>query len=132
LQTTRGIYSGSEHYGIRSVADKKYRYIVNLTPEAIFKNSQTNGARSPLFGIWKKKAKTDPFAKWLTHKYQHRPPIELYDIENDKYCMNNIAGVPENQKIIERLDKVLKEWMDSCGDKGQETEMDARMHQVQH
>jgi uncharacterized sulfatase len=46
--------------------------------------------------------------------------------------MNNIAGVPENQKIIERLDKVLKEWMDSCGDKGQETEMDARMHQVQH
>lgn len=37
LQTTRGIVAGSEYYGIRSVADKKYRYILNLTPEQHFR-----------------------------------------------------------------------------------------------
>ena len=38
LQTTRGINAGSPYYGIRSVYDGRYRYIVNLTPEATFQN----------------------------------------------------------------------------------------------
>jgi N-sulfoglucosamine sulfohydrolase len=41
LQTTRGINNGSEHYGIRSVVSDQYRYILNLTPEAAFKNNIT-------------------------------------------------------------------------------------------
>nr|MBD3621795.1 sulfatase [Sunxiuqinia sp.] len=126
LQTTRGIYSGSDYYGIRSVADKKYRYIVNLTPEATFKNTESAGR---LFKIWQEKSKTDPKAKWLTERYQHRPAVELYDVENDKYCMNNIAENPENKVIIERMDQALKEWMAMCGDQGQETEMKALEHQ---
>lgn len=126
LQTTRGIYSGSDYYGIRSVADKKYRYIVNLTPEVPFMNTETN---SPLFKRWKEKAETDKNAKLITEKYQHRPGIELYDLENDKYCIRNIADKPENKAIVERMDKVLKEWMASCGDLGQETEMKATEHQ---
>lgn len=125
LQTTRGIYSGSEYYGIRSVADKKYRYIVNLTPEAIFQNTESNG---PLFERWSEIAKTDSKAKWITTKYQHRPAVELYDLEMDKYCVNNIAELPESKPIIERMDKVLKEWMEACGDKGQATEMEALEH----
>mgnify|MGYP003835776605 CR=1 FL=1 len=126
LQTTRGIYSGSEHYGIRSVADKKYRYIVNLTPEATFQNTESAGR---LFKIWKEKATTDPNARWLTHRYQHRPAIELYDLENDQYCINNLAGKPESKVIIERMDKALREWMEYCSDEGQETEMKAKEHQ---
>ena len=126
LQTTRGIYSGSDHYGIRSVADKKYRYIVNLTPEATFQNTESKG---PLFKKWIERAKTDANANWITNKYQHRPAVELYDLENDKYCMKNIADKPENKSIVERMDKVLREWMVSCGDKGQETEMEALKHQ---
>lgn len=129
LQTTRGIFSGSDYYGIRAVADKKYRYIVNLTPEIKFQNTETE---SKLFQRWKEVAEIDPFAAWITDKYQHRPAIELYDIENDKYCMENIAGLPENIHIIERLDKVLKQWMETCGDEGQPTEMKATEHQFRN
>lgn len=129
LHTTRGIYSGSKYYGIRAVADKKYRYIVNLTPDMIFQNTETQGK---LFKRWKEVAENDPFAAWVTHRYQHRPAIELYDIENDRYCMKNIAGLPENAPIIERLDKVLKEWMEACGDEGQPTEMKATEHQFRN
>jgi uncharacterized sulfatase len=128
LQTTRGIYSGSEYYGIRSVADKKYRYIVNLTPEATFQNTETQGR---LFRQWQKRAETDTLARWITDRYQHRPAAELYDLEKDPYCMNNIAGKPEYQPVIDRMDKVLKAWMDSCGDHGQVTEMEAKEHQYQ-
>lgn len=125
LQTTRGIINGSDYFGIRSVADKKYRYILNLSPEMTFQNAAT---RHPVFKDWLKVAETDPKAKQITDRYQHRPVIELYDLENDKYCVNNLADKPENKAIIERMDKVLKEWMKSCGDKGQETELDAFKH----
>ena len=68
----------------------------------------------------------------ITHKYQYRPAIELYDIENDRYCLNNIAGLPENTAIIERLDKMLGQWMGECGDEGQPTEMKATEHQFRN
>ena len=120
LHTTRGIIKGSDHYGIRSVADKKYRYIVNLTPEATFQNVETEGK---LFKQWKEIAANDTQAKEITDKYQHRPAIELYDLENDKYCTHNIAELAESKPIIERMDKVLKEWMASCGNEGHSTEI---------
>lgn len=125
LQTTRGIINGSEYYGIRSVADKKYRYIVNLTPEMTFENVATNDA---IFKEWIGLLETDRKAKEITFRYQHRPAIELYDLETDKYCLDNIAGKPENNAIILRMDKALKEWMMLCGDKGQQTEMEALKH----
>lgn len=124
-ETSRGIYSGPEYYGIRSVADKKYRYIVNLTPEATFQNTTTEGK---MFKSWQEKGKSDKHARKMTYKYQKRPAVELYDYENDPYCMNNLADNPKYKKVIARLDKELKKWMDSCGDRGQETEMKALEH----
>lgn len=126
LQTTRGINAGSPYYGIRSVYDGRYRYIINLTPEATFRNVLTE---SPLFKKWKEMANTDRHAKSMTTKYQHRPAIELYDVKKDPYCMTNLM---ENGKdysaIINRLDKELKQWMKECGDEGQVTEMRAFEH----
>ncbi|MDL2221149.1 sulfatase [Parabacteroides sp. OttesenSCG-928-N08] len=129
MQTTRGIYSGSDFYGIRSVADNCYRYIVNLTPEETFKNTEVI---KPFFKKWLEMAENDPMARWITYKYQHRPAIELYNIQEDPHCMTNIAGLPESQPIIERMSKELANWMDYCGDKGQETEMEALEHQYRN
>ena len=125
LQTTRGINAGSPYYGIRSVYDGRYRYIVNLTPEATFQNVET---KSPLFKEWKSLAKTDSHAKAMTTKYQHRPAIELYDVKNDPYCMKNLAEDAKQASTISRLDKELKRWMKDCGDEGQPTEMRAFEH----
>lgn len=124
-QTSRGIYSGGPYYGIRSVADKKFRYIINLTPEATFKNTEVNGRN---FKEWLQLAETDAKAKELTYRYQHRPGQELYDLEKDPFCMTNIAYDPTYAKVVKKMDKILKKWMKSCGDKGQETEMEAFKH----
>ena len=125
LQTTRGIIKGSPYYGIRSVSDGQFRYIVNLTPDATFQNTEVE---SPLFQEWKRLARTDAHALAVTTKYQHRPAIELYDVSNDPYCMNNLAENKECTGIIKRLDKKLKQWMEYCGDEGQPTEMRALEH----
>ena len=125
LQTSRGINKGPEYYGIRSAYDGRYRYIVNLTPEATFQNAMT---ATPLFKEWKQLAETDAHAKAMTFKYQHRPAIELYDVRNDPFCMNNLAGDTKYSNIIIRLDAELKKWMKACGDEGQATEMRAFDH----
>lgn len=122
IQTTRGISNGSDFYGIRSVCDGKYRYILNLTPEAKFRNACTN---MPLYKKWETLAAENKQAQMITSRYVSRPAIELYDVEKDKYCLENLAENPEYAQIIKRLDVELRNWMKECGDLGQETELKA-------
>ena len=127
LQTTRGINQGSPYYGIRSVSDGRYRYIVNLTPEATFKNVVTE--QLPLYKKWEEMAaQGDAHAKEVTQKYQHRPAVELYDVSTDPYCQHNLAENADYKEIMVRLDRELKNWMKLCGDEGQATEMQALKH----
>ncbi|HUX56467.1 MAG TPA: sulfatase [Bacteroidales bacterium] len=132
IQTTRGIISGSDFYGIRTVRSESYRYILNLTPEATFNNIVTNsvGTGGTFYRSWIAKADTDYFAKNLVYKFQHRPGEELYDIVNDPLEMNNIAYNPQYSKIKKELKSRLSKWMIQQGDKGQQTEMEAIEHQV--
>lgn len=130
LQTSRGINSGSEYYGIRGIVNENYRYIWNLTPEMEFKNATNNGKNdnSSYYRSWKEMAKTDERAKGLVQKYSFRPEEELYDIKNDKWCEKNLAEDPEFSRVKKELRKELLRWMKECGDKGQETEMEAFEH----
>ena len=127
LMTTRGINNGSEHYGIRSVRSGTHKLIVNLSPEAEFKNACT---QSNVFKSWEAKAAAgDANAAKLVKRYKHRPAIELYDIRKDPLEMDNIADNPENAPIIKELRAKLDAWMLGQGDKGAQTEMEALNHQ---
>lgn len=126
LQTTRGINNGSEHYGIRSVVNDRYRYIQNLTPEAAFKNNITE--KETWWNEWEEAAKTDEFAAAMVTKYQHRPARELYDVVVDPYNMNNLAEDPQHKEPLKLLHAKLETWMKACGDSGQVTEMEALQH----
>ncbi len=129
IQTTHGILAGSDYYGVRTVRSEKFRYILNLTPEATFKNITMNG---PTFKSWIRKGDTDPKAKELAYKYQHRPAEELYDVVNDPYEMNNLAENPVYAKEKKELNNKLTKWMQSQGDKGQQTEMESLEHMVKN
>ncbi len=123
LQTTRGIINGSDHYGIRSVRDARYRYIRNLTPEATFKNAATKDAT---FKTWEKMAASgDATAKQLVHDYQHRPAEELFDCEADPWNRTNLATDPKFAAQLASLRAQLDGWMKQQGDAGQATEMKA-------
>ena len=70
--------------------------------------------------------------KQLLLNYRIRPAEELYDIQNDKWCRINLADKPELQKIKKELRKELLKWMEECGDKGQQTELEAFEHMPKH
>jgi len=133
IMTTRGINSGSEQFGIRSVRSNNYKLIINLSPEITFANvvTKTNkNKENSVFNSWRKRAEAgDTHAAELVRRYEHRPAIELYDINKDPLEWNNLAENPEYAPTIELLKVKLMKWMKSQGDQGQQTELEANEHQ---
>jgi uncharacterized sulfatase len=129
IHTTRGILSGSDHYGIRSVRDKQYRYILNLTPDALFDCDATK-KDNMVWASWLRKAETDDFARRQTSHYRQRPEEELYDVVKDPHQMNNLASDPAYANVAASMRKKVEQWMLQQGDRGQFTEMEALEHQT--
>lgn len=125
LQTTHGIGEGSENFGVRSAGTKTHRYIRNLNHTETFKNLVTRpgGDKADFWMSWIEKAKAgDVHARAMTQKYQHRSAEELYDVENDPHCLNNLIDNPEYAELKADLSTQLDAWMLSQGDKGAATE----------
>ena len=125
-ETSRGIIQGPEAYGIRAVADHNWKYILNLNPDATFQNTEV---RTPLFQSWVRKGETDAFARQQAEMYQHRPAVELYDLQNDPYELKNLADQPDQKANLNRMRAALDAWMKQQGDEGVKTEMEAKEHQ---
>ena len=124
--TTRGIINGSDHFGIRSVRSRQFKYIWNFTPEVQFQNACT---KSSIFESWREKASEDADADDKVHRYEHRPGVELYDVAKDPFEWNNLADDPEYADVKAKLKAELLGWMESTGDKGQQAELEALQHQ---
>ena len=123
LQTTRGIINGSDHYGIRSVRDTRYRYILNLSSDMKFSDAFMRGA---IWESWNAAAKSgSAHAEFLVNKYQYRPAVELYDCINDPWNLKNLADDPNYSETRTRLRSKLDGWMKSQGDQGAATELAA-------
>jgi len=122
VHTTAGIIAGKP-YPVRSVRDRRFRYIVNLMPDAKFQNIMTEKNYENIWDSWVRDAATDTRAARLTRRYQHRPPEEFYDLEKDPFELNNLADKPEYREKMDAMRKQLDAWMDQQGDKGVETEM---------
>lgn len=124
MHTTRGIYHGSEAFGIRAVTDGKRLYIRNLHPQIAFENMVTHRGRE--YQSWKT-VKSD-FGKERVHTYQWRPAEEWFDLEKDPWCLNNLAGPEMDGSFSAKLE----EWMTQQGDEGDATERDAENRQPEY
>jgi arylsulfatase A-like enzyme len=105
----------------RGVRDSRYKYVLNLKPENLWTTHFTKVPGIPeshkeVWDTWVAKASTDPKTAKLVNTIVHHPAEELYDLQADPYELNNIAGNPEVQPILEKLRRKLKEWMVSQHD----------------
>lgn len=107
-------------YPIRSIRDGNYKLIRNLSPDSSYyiKYMMNPQNKKNAFTTWLKKAETDQEAKFRTDRISHRPAVEFYNIKEDPYELNNLAGKAEYQSAIKKMDKELKKWMKQQGDKG--------------
>jgi uncharacterized sulfatase len=112
-------------YPIRSIRDKDYHYILNLTPDVSYheRHVMTLGKDSSNRLAWwpaikEAEATGDTSAISLLNKYHHRPEVELYKVDEDPYENNNLANEPEYEAIKQRLHTELMKWMKSQKDPG--------------
>ncbi|WP_158871549.1 sulfatase family protein [Maribellus comscasis] len=129
LQTTRGIFSGSICFPVRSVRSNRYKYIVNLNSGSNFYNlvvTRTGG----IYQQWLAKTLGNERRHEYVTKYQVRPKEELYDVKNDPFEMHNLVNVEDLETVKNELKNELFKWMKQQGDKGIETEMNALKRQV--
>ena len=127
IMTTRGIIAGSDAYAIRSVRSERYKLILNLNHETKFTNACSKS--SEFMSMVEKAEAGDAVAKRLVKAYQHRPAVELFDIQSDPLEMKNIADEPTSAPIISELRTKLEAWMKDQGDEGVATEMRAKERQ---
>lgn len=113
-------YPEGSGYPIRSIQDKRYKLIVNLTPDVDYYCKYINNPANTtsMWTSWLTTGQTNTFAQWLTNRYVKRPAIEFYDLETDKWELDNLAGRPEYAARISLMRTELDKWMQQQGDKG--------------
>jgi uncharacterized sulfatase len=107
-------------YPIRSVRDRHFRYIRNLTPEATYIEKHVMGVaeHNPYWATWMFATGSDPHAYAMVHRYMHRPAEELYRTSDDQFELENLAGDPQYAGVKARLAAELDRWMKEQNDPG--------------
>lgn len=70
------------------------------------------------WNTWVKQATNSPTAKKLTDRIVKRPAVEFYDLQQDPYELNNLAGNPAYSSRIREYTTRLHGWMKQQGDRG--------------
>jgi uncharacterized sulfatase len=107
-------------YPVRSIRDKRYKLIVNLSPEKPYFEKHLMNVNNPVgvWKTWKEAAQTDSHAQAMIERYVHRPAVEFYDLQADPWEMNNLASDGKHAKRIAEMEQQLKTWMSQQGDTG--------------
>jgi N-sulfoglucosamine sulfohydrolase len=124
VHTMQGAWIGGP-YPIRSVRDKKYKYIWNPMHNRLFVNFNNIGNRLNCWQSWLRDAETNTEAALIVKRWVKRPKVEFYDTQNDPYELINLAKDPEYTEIMKRMKKKLESWMAQQGDLGIETELNS-------
>src|SRR5690606_37130150 len=105
-------------YPMRSIRDRDYKLIWNLTPEVDYfvRMMAPNGKN--LYSTWLTKAEYDAHAAAMVKRLTKRPEFERYDLKNDPNELNNLATNPDNVALLSRYRLELERWMLLQGDGG--------------
>ncbi|MDE0315990.1 MAG: sulfatase-like hydrolase/transferase [Candidatus Poribacteria bacterium] len=116
---------------IRAVRDKKYKYMRNYYPEKPYLLWIPYRNRHPVMQeMWRLHAEDKLEGDQLVMFQSPRPTEELYDVENDKYELNNLAEDTAHANVLERMRGALAAWQSEFGDMGDisEEQMVARWY----
>lgn len=100
-------------YAMRSLRDTRYKLIVNHDHDARFPSPfiTREAGYGGMYQSWRRLAARDPSVAECVALYEHRPPLELYDLEADPHELRDLARLPEHAAMLERLRGELGDWM---------------------
>ncbi|AEI49460.1 sulfatase family protein [Runella slithyformis] len=114
----------SEYDRVRTVRDRRYRYVRNYMPEKPYYQNIRYRLQQPSMRAilaLKEQGKLNQAQRlWFRPA---KPKEELYDCQKDPYELTNLAEDPDYQDRLRELSKVYEEWIQKVGDKAAEPEM---------
>lgn len=107
-------------FRFRTVCDRRYRYIRNFTPEQPF--LQANEYKEKSYPVWNLLKELNTAGKLTPVQARlcapTMPEEELYDLGKDPHEIDNLVGRPEHKATLQRLQKVLGDWIEASRDQG--------------
>lgn len=94
---------------VRSVRDKRYVYVRNYMPHKVYGQHLDYMFQTPTTRVWKQLYDEGKLKPPQTYFWQTKPPEELYDLENDRDEVHNLAGSAQHQEVLTRLRQVQRE-----------------------
>lgn len=117
---------------VRTVRDARFKYMRNFEPELPYIQPMVYAEHTnPNFNLMKEllaagKLNADQ-AKFLA---PHRPPEELYDLQNDPWEFHNLASDPVHAETLKRLRMELDRWIVDTHDQGATPEDPAALRRI--
>ena len=103
---------------VRSVRDKKYRYVRNYMPHKIYGQYLEYLWRAPSMPSWEAEWRKGTLNEIQSAFWKPKPPEELYDVEADPHNVNNLAGKEEYKRVVADFRQVLRDWILNTRDVG--------------
>jgi arylsulfatase A-like enzyme len=71
-----------------------------------------------IYKSWLAAEDTDPRVRDLLKRIRYYPEIQLFDLKEDPWELNDIAQRPKHQSKIKELKTAISNWMKQQGDDG--------------
>ncbi len=91
---------------IRTVISKDYQFIYNVLPDRPYSPADMGSVKDGSPDVWKRMQEDQGGLSERHRKlfFQYpRPIVELYDLKNDPFQMQNLAGHPETKEVEKKL-----------------------------
>jgi N-sulfoglucosamine sulfohydrolase len=112
-------YMDETYDRIRSVRDKRFRYIRNFAPELPYAQEIDYMEMGKTMQVWRRMHAEGKLNEAQSRFFAaSKPTEELYDTEQDPFELQNLAGDPQHLAKLEELRKECDAWLARTGDKG--------------
>ena len=95
---------------VRVVRDKRYIYIRNYMPHKIYGQYIAYMFQTPTTAVWKQLYDQGKLSPPQTYFWERKAPEELYDLENDRDEVHNLAASPQHREVLQRLRTAHRAW----------------------
>lgn len=108
---------------VRVARDKKWHYIRNDFPELPWAQCQNYMEQQDVVSLMRDKWKAGTLEGDESVFFaEQKPSEELFDMENDPHCMNNLAEDPAYADILKQMRRRLRDHCEEVNDLGETTE----------
>ncbi len=103
---------------VRSVRDKKYRYIRNYMPHKIYGQYLEYLWKAPSMASWEEAYKAGKLNDIQKKFWETKPVEELFDVDADPHNVNNLAGNPTYASVLKELRQANHDYLIEIKDVG--------------